>query len=463
MKIFLTASCLAFAGAAAAQDTILLRHANGQPLLSGPCTFFVNPYAATNLNGAVTFGQLYGGRNARQAGPFTSQYDFGGGNMTSPDADQNGIQSFGEKPLINLIGLGFLCDGPVTLYYSTGARLAEVPYQRGVPSGQYTEYYPDGTVAVRAALDRGMPAGTWTRYYKTGTRYASGNFRAAPATYLRDAWEGLLNRKEGEDWEEAKGWKPRRDWGAEGVRISSQNTRDALHGLLWDFHLLLGAMPQHGIPTGKFSFLNRDGSALANVQFDTAGTRTGIWTIWNARGKVRSRLHYSAAGELTHVTDSTGIHTTVANYTARWQERETRAREARARTPVTGAIQEAPDAIDPGLAPGIVVEAPAPSTYPRDYVYTMVDQQPEFSGDIRAFLAANMRVPTSCNGRVLVQFVVEEDGRLSNVKVLRSLSPVCDAEAMRAVRAMPKWKPGKLNGKTVRSYFNLPVKMMQPE
>ena len=58
---------------------------------------------------------------------------------------------------------------------------------------------------------------------------------------------------------------------------------------------------------------------------------------------------------------------------------------------------------------------------------------------------------------MIVEFVVDEDGRISDVKVLRDIGSGCGQEAVRVVKMMPKWMPGKQNGKPVKTYFTLPV------
>ena len=63
-------------------------------------------------------------------------------------------------------------------------------------------------------------------------------------------------------------------------------------------------------------------------------------------------------------------------------------------------------------------------------------------------------------GTVYVQFVVEANGSISNVKLARGIGGGCDEEAMRVVKAMPKWKPGKQNGRPVRVSFTLPIKFL---
>ena len=98
-------------------------------------------------------------------------------------------------------------------------------------------------------------------------------------------------------------------------------------------------------------------------------------------------------------------------------------------------------------------------------VYDMAEQMPEYPGGMHAmmeFLQANMKYPKDAekqkvDGRVIVQFIVETDGSVSDVKVARQVFPSLDAEAVRVVQAMPKWTPGKVKGKVVRVKFNLPI------
>ena len=95
-------------------------------------------------------------------------------------------------------------------------------------------------------------------------------------------------------------------------------------------------------------------------------------------------------------------------------------------------------------------------------VYNSVDELPSFPGGISQWLSQNLQYPpiaqeNGIQGTVVVQFVVEKNGSLSDVKVIRSKDPSLDNEALRVVRNMPKWKPGKLNGSPVRVSFTLPI------
>lgn len=100
-----------------------------------------------------------------------------------------------------------------------------------------------------------------------------------------------------------------------------------------------------------------------------------------------------------------------------------------------------------------------------DAVLSIAEVMPEFPGGMDAmktFISKNIQYPSDAleaaiSGKVFVSFVVEKEGQLSEVKVLRNLYPSLDKEALRVVKSMPNWKPGMQNGKPVRVKFNLPV------
>lgn len=95
----------------------------------------------------------------------------------------------------------------------------------------------------------------------------------------------------------------------------------------------------------------------------------------------------------------------------------------------------------------------------------VAEQMPSFPGGDRKlmeYLSENIRYPEECEeicvqGRVIVSFIVEKDGNISNVKVAKSLDPLLDKEAVRVVSGMPKWIPGRQNGVAVRVRYIIPV------
>lgn len=112
-----------------------------------------------------------------------------------------------------------------------------------------------------------------------------------------------------------------------------------------------------------------------------------------------------------------------------------------------------------------VVETSHEEVVEEDEIFLVVEEDAEFPGGFEAlgkYLAENIKYPAlakenNITGRVFVSFVVEKDGRVGNIKILRDIGGGCGAEAVRVVKNMPKWKPGKQRGKPVRSQFNLPV------
>ena len=98
-------------------------------------------------------------------------------------------------------------------------------------------------------------------------------------------------------------------------------------------------------------------------------------------------------------------------------------------------------------------------------IFVVVEQQPEFPGGMSAlmkFLGDNIKYPViaqenGIQGRVITNFVVERDGSITDVQVVRGQDPSLDKEAVRVIQTMPRWKPGQQRGKAVRVRFTLPV------
>ena len=117
----------------------------------------------------------------------------------------------------------------------------------------------------------------------------------------------------------------------------------------------------------------------------------------------------------------------------------------------------------------IAVAAPPPPPAPKPEVATkvfdVVEEMPSFPGGqgaLMSYLASNIKYPVvaqenGVQGRVIVSFVVERDGSISDVRVARSVDPSLDREAQRVVKSMPRWKPGKQNGSAVRVKYTVPV------
>jgi len=102
----------------------------------------------------------------------------------------------------------------------------------------------------------------------------------------------------------------------------------------------------------------------------------------------------------------------------------------------------------------------------EEEVFLVVEEMPSFgtgdANEFRTYVSANMKYPevaaeNGIQGRVFVQFVVEPDGSITNVRVIRGVDPSLDKEAIRVVQSSPKWNPGKQRGKPVRVSFTFPI------
>jgi protein TonB len=118
------------------------------------------------------------------------------------------------------------------------------------------------------------------------------------------------------------------------------------------------------------------------------------------------------------------------------------------------------EVIEEYVAPEVVEEEVV-----EQEIFQIVEEMPSFPGgeaELMKYVGSHIKYPqiareTGIQGRVFVGFVVEPDGSISNVKLLRGIGGGCDEEAMRVIKSLPKWKPGKQRGKAVRVSYQIPV------
>ena len=123
--------------------------------------------------------------------------------------------------------------------------------------------------------------------------------------------------------------------------------------------------------------------------------------------------------------------------------------------------------VDQESATNVVLDIPEEEEEPEvEQIFDVVEEQASFPGGLQAmmeFLGKNTKYPemareNGIQGRVYIQFVVYKDGSIKDVKVMKGRHATLDKEAVRVVKSMPKWVPGKQRGKSVNSRFTLPVK-----
>ena len=125
----------------------------------------------------------------------------------------------------------------------------------------------------------------------------------------------------------------------------------------------------------------------------------------------------------------------------------------------TKAETTAPDASD------TATETAAPAPTPTDSVYEVAEVMPEFPGGTKALLdsiAKNLKYPPKAinsrtEGRVILQFVIDKQGKVTDVQVMRGVTPELDQAAIDVMRSLPDWKPGMQDGKPVNVKYTMPI------
>jgi TonB family protein len=115
--------------------------------------------------------------------------------------------------------------------------------------------------------------------------------------------------------------------------------------------------------------------------------------------------------------------------------------------------------------PSVAEDVGLSKPMPQIEIFEFVEQMPEYPGGddkLEHYFKENLNYPSKekemgIEGRVICGFIVNEDGSLSDIKIVRSISEGCDEEAIRLIKNMPNWKPGKQNGKAVKVSYSLPI------
>lgn len=147
-----------------------------------------------------------------------------------------------------------------------------------------------------------------------------------------------------------------------------------------------------------------------------------------------------------------------------WSEKSTVVQTSSTEIKSTGSVNEITDVTNSKQA--IATKSQKKDTPDDEKAFTEVEQMPVYPGGEEAlmkFLTTNVHYPTSASelgieGRAIIRFIISKTGVVSDVEVISSLNPACDQEAIRVISMMPKWKPGRQNGRDVAVYFTLPIK-----
>ena len=185
-------------------------------------------------------------------------------------------------------------------------------------------------------------------------------------------------------------------------------------------------------------------------------------------GKAKYLLFAPLAGALLMVSNIESVAREIGGQVPEVAEVQQKADQAlNADVAVANPMAKAEEAMAAELAKAEAKasDATAPADTTKNVVYDVTETMPQFPGGqgvMMKYLAANIKYPASAvkakkQGRVIVAFVIQKDGSVTNARIVRSVDPELDAEALRIVKAMPNWTPGTQDGKLVDVNYTIPV------
>lgn len=305
-------------------------------------------------------------------------------------------------------------DGKCTFYYDNGNTAISGNYEHGVKNGTFTYWYYDGKKQAEETYVNGMPDGVWQEWYESGKLQSQQAFRAMTEAQLDTLYLWKNNDAYQYKFDPVTGRR------FEFLNFANDSARSRYRSFYNYFTEQESHFPKNTNWDGDFSFYYADGSKRSEMHYQM-NHRTGLFRYWDAKGELVEDFTF-ADNLITDCHYYPGVPS---------------------RRPAT--------------------EKDGATAYKKDdRIFTFVEQMPECTVDINRYLDSAIIYPNAAQdahveGRVIVKFIVNQDGTLSDFVVERSLGAGCDDEAVRVLRQMPKWKPGKQNGVPVRVYYKQPV------
>jgi len=321
-------------------------------------------------------------------------------------------------------GLFIRFEGACTVYYSNGQKRVTGNYKYGIPEGGFEWYNRDGILAVKGQYTDGMPQGKWQYYYASGKKMLDATYTAFSQHELDSIF--LKPRKTTD--------KP----------VTAEHTAAEVNNMaLYVFRSYLRQLASNAKPEGKIVFYTEAGAKEAEMSFRN-GTPDGDW------------IRYSDGKPLLRVTYKENVPVALYDSTQKNMMDGAGLQDLDQLSAL--ALYADRQAREPGDKNTAALSQPDQ----RPEIFMTVEQMPEFPGDISKYLSEHIKYPpeaikNNIEGRVVVRFVVTKTGDIDKVTVQRGIGGGCDEEAVRLVKTMPKWKPGKQNGMAVNVYYTLPI------
>jgi len=344
-------------------------------------------------------------------------------------------------------------DGKCIFYHQNGQKWFSGKYRYGVKQGQFRYWYANGRLAAVQYYKNGIADGHWQLWDSTGRLQASCHYRAIPDSLLHYMVD-YVNR----------GLANSRSTQPEGIdslfssfldRKLSKMLPEPLYAAYNDRmrqfeHYFDNNLIQKTLWDGVFEIWE-DGKPYMTFAFNHNHPE-GTWKIWS-----EDRLAFEVVFRNDTVVSVNDYEDTDADKS--YAGRMERQRQYTGNTPVSGYVYgNDPNAVDPGMHP---------IKNDSQTIYRFVEQSAQFPGGQTAldrFIKTQLRYPPEAlkahiQGRVALEFVITETGKIDtgSIKVVKSIAPALDAEAVRIIKLMPDWTPAKNKGQPVKSYFVVPM------
>jgi len=335
--------------------------------------------------------------------------------------------------------------GTCTFYYPNGKKNMTGNYTNGYKNGKFTMWYSTGEKMVEKTYVNGMADGTWTHWDKNGDVIGIETYKAVSQKALADFWHSTMTSHERSTHDELNDMP----FNMARYRVDEQFRRHNFQYVANYMYYFTEAEKKLFMRTswnGPFILrgtTNRHMSYKGLEMYFDNDIPSGTWKVYDDSNKLACQVVFKngkiASGKI---------------YNQTFEELDKKAEEEMATRNNRGANKTVAD------------QKPTNNTQqnqvPPNAVFNYVEQMPEASFNTNKFIADSIKYPekaktNNIQGRVVVQFVVNEDGSLSDIKVVRGIDPECDNEAIRLIEAMPNWKPGKQNGKPVKVKYTLPI------
>lgn len=345
-------------------------------------------------------------------------------------------------------------EGVCTFYYQNGQEAFQGNYSRGVKNGKFSYWWVDGTLVAEKSFVHGMADGKWVTYGLFKQAMVTESYKAFTQAQLEMLFGDVVNEFTRD--RNSEGGRLDKDW----LNMQSRRKIDYEYGdaavagaerFVSQMDDFLELLQQRSIWDGEFIYLNSETKKKAIEMYFKDNVPVGTWKVWDGEGKVDMEGTFKGGKLVKYKDHRSPAESDGSSGKAPKQEApQQRQTSKNKKEVVEDALKEPP--------PGIV-EAPPPPE-----VFKYVEQMPEASYDVNEYITKNLKYPPDFalenhGARIIVNFTVLEDGTIANPKIVGSKRhiPSVEQAALDVVGSMPKWKPGKQNGKAVKVDFSIPV------